>query len=374
MKYTLAKLHKPKTGNDWYAYYTYRHPITEKVTQFKERAGINRIKNLTERKREGMILVSSLNADLINGWSPFELSEAEKHISTPIVELFQEYLKTKETNIRARSYEHYTYALHLLAQYLESMKATNLKCTSFTKAMAFGYSDWLLGTKRYSGKSHNNQVSNMKMFFQMMEDRDVIPKNPFKLIKRRPEERGRLVCYSEVQKKEIKTYTQEKGLPMFMFIQWIYYCFVRPNEIMGLQVKHIDFEFKRIQIPANISKNRKQSSVDIPEVFFKVVKEKYEKLDAESFLFSKGLKPGLVRLRRKEGTVAHKKIVDALGIKGLTLYDWKHKGASDFLLEGNNPYELMVRMRHHSLEQTMTYLRSLGVSMFDKSKKTKHEF
>lgn len=377
MDYVLAKLLKSKKENgtyDWFVLYRFRNPETGLMEPKKVRKGINRLKTDKEKRHHGTLLATAVNELLKSDWSPFIISEQEKQIEAPLVELLQEYLKTKKSSIRSRSYDHYVYAIHLFQQYLETIKAATIKSNQFTKAMAFGYSDWLLSTKKYSGKSHNNQVSNMKVFFEMMVDRDVLLKNPFKLIKKKPEEKGRAACYSDEQKNEIKKYTKEKGLPMYLFIQWIYYCFVRPNEIMQLQVKHIDFEFKRIQIPAYASKNRKQSSVDIPEIFFKIVKEKYSSVDKEYFLFAKGLLPGPVNILRNVASKDHKKIVDKLNIKGLVLYDWKHKGASDFLLAGNNPYDLMIRMRHHSLEQTMTYLRSLGVSMFDKSKKRKHEF
>lgn len=373
MEYTLAKLQKSKASNDWYAYYRYRN-ADGKMIQFKERAGINRIKNLKEREREGLFLVASINGRLKGGWSPFVVTQEEKEQQGSVLELLKEYLATKETSIRKRSYEHYVYAINLLTQYLTSIKMINVRTKDFTKQMAFGYSDWLLSEKKYSGKSHNNQIANMRTFFQMMEDRDVITKNPFRQIKKKKEVVGRIESYSDAQRKIIKDYMIKNNHPMYLFVQLIYYCFVRPNEIMQTQVKYIDWELKRIQIPSHISKNGKQCSIDIPSPLFKLMNDKYKKLDPELYLFSKGLVAGEKPILRKFASERHKKMLDDLKIKGLVLYDWKHAGARDFILSGRNPYELMVSMRHSDLEQSMTYLRSLGVSFNDKSKIRKHEF
>ena len=43
------------------------------------------------------------------------------------------------------------------------------------------------------------------------------------------------------------------------------------------------------------------------------------------------------------------------------MYGWKHTGNVDSFLAGVDPYDLMRQNRHHSLEQTMNYLRSMGL-------------
>lgn len=78
--YTLAKLHKPKSGNDWYVYYTVKDPATGKMKLFKEREGINRIKNLKERRHEGILLAEGVNRKLKEGWTPFQKENKEKKI------------------------------------------------------------------------------------------------------------------------------------------------------------------------------------------------------------------------------------------------------------------------------------------------------
>jgi len=372
MNYTLPRICKAKKG--WYVHYRILNPLTGERKQWREKAGINYIDDLKLREKEALKIKQQLTELLESGWSPFLENTPAAERKIPLMDILQEYLKTKKTSVRVRSYQHYQWALKLFEEYLVKNKLQAIKSDKFNKTMAFGYSDFLLTDKQYSGKSHNNQISNMKVFFEMMCDREIIEKNPFKGIKKRPEEKGRLIVYSDTQKELIKQHMIDTDHPMFLFVQFVYYCFVRPNEIMQLQVKHIDFEFKRIQIPSYASKNRKQSSVDINEEFFELVKEKYQHLDPEFYLFGFGLKPGPISVHRNRASKSHQELLQELKITGLVLYDWKHAGARDFILSGGDPYRLMTMMRHHSLEQTMTYLRSLGVSMFDKSKTREHKF
>lgn len=198
----------------------------------------------------------------------------------------------------------------------------------------------------------------------MLIDRDVIIKNPFKNIKKKPVNQGGNLAYSDKQRKEIKEYLERNNHPMFMYVQFVYYCFIRPNELMQLQVKHINFKDKSIIIPGHISKNRKQSSVEIPDAFFELVKNKYEKLDSEFFLFGKGLVPGTTSIHRNRASASHKKVLEDLGVVGsYTLYSWKHTGNVAAWEAGVSPYKIMEQNRHHSLEQTMTYARTLGVKL-----------
>lgn len=132
---------------------------------------------------------------------------------------------------------------------------------------------------------------------------------------------------------------------------------------MQIKVKHIDFESRQVMIPSEVSKNRKQSSVELPSNFYAEVKKTFKGIDPEYYLFGRGLVPGVIAIHRNRATEAHKKVLEYLNISNQhTLYSWKHSGAVAAIKAGINPYSLMRQWRHHSLEQTMTYLKSLGLT------------
>lgn len=358
MRYTLAVLKKPSNG-DWYVYYSYRHPETGKLHPFKLRGDLNRIKVKKEKEYTGTIMVSEINVMLKEGWSPFISPEQSKFAKDTLKTILPKLYLIKSPTIRPRTAQHYKHATDIFNEFL----TYDIRPENFTKSMAQSYSDYLIITKNYKGKSHNNQILNMSMFFNMMVDREIIAKNPFKGIKRKPQEEGKLMSYSKDQKAKIKNFTEKSDHPMYLFIQWIYYCFVRPNELMQLQVKNIDFESGLVNIPASVSKNRKHGIVPIPSMFLKIVKNKYKGLSPELFIFGLGLIPSPKAVHRNRASRSHQLLLEELEISNdHILYDWKNTGARDFILAGHNPYELMHRMRHHSLDQTMVYLRSLGVT------------
>lgn len=364
--YTLAKLHKPKTGSDWYIYYTFRNPETGEMELFKERKGINRLKSVKERKHYGAIYVNRLNQMLENGWSPYIVRPSETKNIAPLSQVIAQMLAIKQGSVRVRSYQHYKFAIDLFKEYASSRM--DLPTSQFRPNDAQGYSDHLILVKRYSGKSHNNQIANMKVLFNMMIDREIIDKNPFQKVKKKPEAEGRILYYDRKTKDLIGEYLKRNDHPMYVFVQLIYYCFIRPNEIMQLQVKHLDLENGNITIPASASKNGKSGLVPVPEKLLSLLKERYSDKERELYLFGRNLTLSEIPVHRNRASQSHKEVLKDLKISNEhVLYDWKHTGARDFILAGNNPYELMRRMRHYSLDQTMVYLRSLGVSTDSKA-------
>lgn len=362
-EYTYAKVHKPKTGDDWYIYYTFRNPETGVFEQFKERKGINRLQSVKEKKELGAILVAKLNKMLDDGWSPFVITAKFVKPLTSLDTVMDEMLTVKRGSVRIRSYQHYKFAVDLLKEYCLTKSVWLKPAYDFSPILAQGYSDYLITAKNYSGKSHNNQIANMKVLFNMMLDRELIAKNPFRGIKKKPEKEGRIVYYDKSLKKTIGDYFKRNDHPLYIFTQIIYYCFVRPNEIMQLQVKHLDLDNGNIIIPASASKNGKSGLTPVHNDLLPILRAKFESLDKELYLFSNNLKPGIKNLHRNRASEAHKMALRDLGISNdHVLYDWKHTGARDFIISGRNPYDLMRYMRHHSLDQTMVYLRSLGVS------------
>lgn len=355
MDYVLAKLYEGKA--QWYVYYKVRNPETGELQMFKEKKGLNK-KGLSKAHRRSVAekRIASINSDLINDWTPF----GQKMSSRPLVEVLNEIYQIKIPGLRPRTIQHYKHAIDLITEYLPNK---GIYPNQFTPVMAQGYCDFLIMKKGYTLKSHNNQLSNANIFFNALVDREIIDKNPFKKVKRKSVEEGKLNYYNKETKVKIAKFTQKNGHPMFLFIQFVYFCFVRPYELMQIQVKHIDFENGTLIIPAHASKNKKSGIVPIKESFLKLLEKEYKGLEPEYYLFGKGLKPSETQVHRNRASKSHQDLLTELKIKDLKLYDWKNTGARDYILEGNNPYSLMSMMRHHSLDQTMVYMRSLGLAV-----------
>jgi integrase len=126
----------------------------------------------------------------------------------------------------------------------------------------------------------------------------------------------------------------------------------------------VDLPIKIINIPSSVSKNGKQQSVTITAPLAKAIeKMKLQKVNLEWKLFSRDLLPGPVEIFRNRVSERHRRALDAIGITGrdVTLYSWKHTGVVNAFRAGLDIKKLQSHLRHHSLEMTDIYLKSLGL-------------
>ncbi|MEM6396979.1 MAG: site-specific integrase [Bacteroidota bacterium] len=168
--------------------------------------------------------------------------------------------------------------------------------------------------------------------------------------------------FQEHQRKQLAAAIAKKDRELWICVQFIYYTFIRPNELRKLKVGDILLDAGEIRVPAEVSKNRKTQYVAIPNVF----------LDQLSYI--KHRKPGSLIFPGKTGKPLgkhtmyrrHMKILEELGYgKGYTLYSWKHTGAVALAKAGISIKQIQIQMRHHSLDQTDSYLRQMGIRDVD---------
>lgn len=365
MKFTLAEL-KTENPKDWYVYYSFRNPATGKLVPYKIRDGINRIKDPKKRKAKASELIADKNRQLNEGWTPFENSGvASSELSKlNLLDAMGKVLEIKAPELRKDTKRTYKSTVNIFKDFLELHGMQGVIPKYFTALNAQEYSDYLITVRKHSPKTHNNNLINIKTLFNLLKDRELIDSEPFKKIKTKKEGEGRVLFYSNSQKETIKKHLKDTDSPLYLYVQLIFYCFIRPNELMKLKVKDIDFKAKSIFVEADTSKNTKNGIVPIHENLFPLLKNKYAKLDPETYLFGHKLLPNFIFYDRDRASEAHRKMLIGLGIDTKhKLYEWKHTGARLFILSGRNPYDLMIYMRHSSLDEVMSYIRSLGVNV-----------
>lgn len=73
--------------------------------------------------------------------------------------------------------------------------------------------------------------------------------------------------FSKGQIKFLSKTLSKEDPELWLAVQFIFYCFIRPNELRQLKVSNVIVEDARICIPAHISKNKKTQYIIIPEAF-----------------------------------------------------------------------------------------------------------
>jgi integrase len=168
------------------------------------------------------------------------------------------------------------------------------------------------------------------------------------------------------QIEQLREYIQAHDPMLWHYIQFIYYCFIRPGrELPHILAGDVMMEAGEIFIRGTRSKNKKTQYVCIPDNFYQSLDYVYD-LEAGEYLF-----PSFVDASKPIGRNTmynrHKQILDALNYgPGYCLYSWKHTGAVMAVKAGVSVKELQMQLRHHSLDETDKYLRQLGIKDISK--------
>lgn len=153
---------------------------------------------------------------------------------------------------------------------------------------------------------------------------------------------------------------EEEDPELWLFVQFIYYCFIRPTELRKLQIGDLMLDEREIRMPGHKTKNKKTEYVAIPDVFAPALEHLYMRSPGE-YIFESSVRPGHP-ISKNTMYNRHKKILDNLNFGlGYSLYSWKHTGAVAAAKAGVGIKELQIQLRHHSLDQTDEYLRQMGV-------------
>lgn len=367
--YTQPKLY-PETRDmkqSWFVGFRFTNPETGERKQFQFRRDINSFKTKRERINAGNAVCDTIIDMLRDGWNPFNDEIEKDQDYKPVYDLLEDLLSIKKSTLKVKSYRTYTDAKNILQRWLIKKHCKTIMPAAFTHKIARSFADHLLTELNYSGKSFNNMLGFTKTYFNMMIDRDFISENPFKKIKRVPQDIGKNHAFTKLEKKALISAMKKRHLWLYYFISFMYHGFIRRNEIIQLKISDINHE--SITIRSEISKNRKQESVTITEGLKIDLKEmNLHKYPEDWYIFGHGMRPSPSRYSKGDIiTDMHRIFLRELGIsKEKTLYSWKHTGVCDYWTILKDPYALMRQLRHHDLSMTMIYLKSLGLTPNEK--------
>lgn len=373
MDYVKAKIYYPKTPSGkpsmngrWYVYFKQRDPSGE-MRLVKKKSGINTGVDVRERMFLAKALVEEINLQLSLGRNFFG-TENLKTSKKTVIEVMRELLEIKKEGIRHRTWRTYKYAIDSFEGFLAHIGCEDAEPSFVNAYQAQQYCDYLMKVKKLKGKSFNGMKADINMFFNMMLARDMIGKNPFSGIKKQPEVGGTHLAYSAHEWDRIQNYLAEHNERLRLFSLFIYYTFIRPAELLRLQVGNIDLKNGIIQIHGSQSKNRKSESVVIPDRFIEDVKAmKLEGLPKDYFLFGRKLETGPVSMGRNSVTIYFREALNQLGgfTANHTLYSCKHTGVSAAYRIGVDIYAISRQCRHRTITETQNYMRSIGLSPND---------
>ena len=355
-----------KMNGRWYVEFYQTNPSTGQKTRFREYHQMNRIKDLTQRKKIGMDLARKINELLPYGYPFVKVHDDSKFISlSDAIDLTME---IKSRSDRKKTVSTYQSVVHSFQNFIRLKKIETISADKFGQTEAMQFMDHITLTKKPAPRTYNNYISFMKSLFGELLERGYIQKNPWRTLKKSKiiDKNRRMLDENEVKTIFDSAYTTDKMLTLSIFL--LYYCFIRPGEQRLMKVNMIDLKNGLINLPGYLTKNKKSETVTIPSVmmpYFDILK--FDEWHPEDYIFGKGCLPhpdtpiGVNTLGEK-----HRTMVDLLyrskairTKKGISLYSWKDTGAMALVKSGIDAYELMKQMRHSDLSTTQKYLKSL---------------
>ena len=275
-----------------------------------------------------------------------------------IKDLFEEILRVKEKTCRKRTITAYRSAAKSFIEYLRFIELEGIPVKDINSRIAIQYGDFLKTEKNFSNSSHNCTIEHLRGLFQEIQRREYIEKNPFMQFKFLAKEKQTVFAFSDSEVKLLKNYCLKHDKTLWLICQFIYYCAIRPNELVQLRITYIDLHHGNILIPAEVAKNKRQAMVFIPNAFLHDLKKlKLERINPDYYLFSTSLQPGLNKIHPNRLSERYRKVAQELGLKR-RMYDLKHTGAGRAINAGANIKDLQLHLRHSDIQTTDLYLRA----------------
>lgn len=321
------KLYAPEDlSKKWFVYWR------EDGKRFKKYGYINRGKTLEERKKLAAQFIQELS---------FELNPP----SDLVFQKMTAWLLSKKPFWKPKSITSYFSILNEFERFLKGRKVNLENVELFFREQSF----------KLKGTTYNNYREKLGRLLRVVGEGRMIEN-----IESVREERKPARFFQAHQIKQLKAEIPKQSPELWLFVQFIFYCFIRPGELRHLKVSDILFDDQKIIVRSSISKNRKSQYVAIPTPFRPHL-EHFKEWRGDSYLF-----PSKLNRSKPIGintmSARHRQILRKLGYSSdYKLYSWKHTGAVMAVQKGINLKELQMQLRHHSLDQVNDYLRQMGV-------------
>ncbi len=383
--YKLATLvhHDYDMTKRWYVDFHAWDVSVDRLRRKRLYEPLNRIKSRSERIFVGENVVRQVNRELregkVLGKDKFAQQNAVRIDRFSLLNAIEYVKEQKRLNGHRKSYYRtFSTLKSVLEDWMAYENESDFPLREFSRKEAQNLHSYLRGEKKLANKTINNIFTNLSTAFNYLEKNGKLWKlSPLQGIDTLPVHVKKHAAFTNEQISVVKKAIKEHQVssPMHrrsgykqleLFIQFIYYTLARPNEIMDLKVGDIQLAENRIFIRGEISKNKTDDYVAIPDTLKNNIKKSgVLKAKPGDFIFSKDGAPGATRLHNNFFWDKHHRILEETGLRDLnpnfSLYSYKHTGAISLYKATKDVKIVQQQCRHQSVAQTDAYLRDLGL-------------
>ncbi len=271
--YTQVKLFQTKIdtiptiipSKPWYVYYYFRSPVTGKMEKQKDTCKINKYKTVAERIKYGNAWVKAYTLLLQNGFNPYEkegvkVVEDKFDVEKYTVKTALEYgLKNKAGELKKATSDDYQVRIKVFLDWLKSNSLVEINIKELKDIHIVGFMNYLIAPKpdgRNVGKtSQDNYKRCLSAIFGKLKKDKIIVQNivDYETSKGEPIKN---TPFTGLEVIAIRDYLLVNDPQLYYFILFVIYEFLRPIEIVRLEVKDFDLKQNQFSVETKTSKKK----------------------------------------------------------------------------------------------------------------------
>lgn len=356
--YTLPVLH---TGKDWYiGFYAYS-PVHGEMRRKKIK--LNHIHKITDRRKYAKDYMNRLAEKLSIGWNPWIENESNNAymLFKDVTDRYRTFMAKmlRDGRYRQETLKSYSSYLHNLELFNQQKKVPITYIYQFDKDFCVMLLDEVYITRDNTAFTRDNYLGFLKSFSSFCLNHNYITKNPTEGISslgRKGKKKIRCVIDDDRLTK-ISMYLQERNQHMLLASYILYYCFIRPAEMVRLKLENINIAKQTIYVQDTISKNKKDGTITLPaKVIHLMIDLRIFDHPSDYYLFSDGFRPGKVQRSEKmfRDYWAHHVRKDLKLSDKYKFYSLKDTGITN-MLRSYDVLSVRDQARHSSILMTDIY-------------------
>jgi integrase len=252
---------KGNLSKPWYIQYS-AWDAQQKKLRRKFDYEINQYKTPKERYAFAKVRINQINELLTKGYhfDARKVKQQEKKREQPLLrDAYLWVLKSKKPELSQPTYNSYSSTINVFNEWLSGTRWRNISVTRLTTEICYKFIDELADFGISPRTINGRYITYLRSFHNYYRKRNKgIKQNPWLDVDKKKEVLSSMhIPFLDSEKKQLKNLISKVDKELWMFIQFIYYCYLRPNEVRQLQKYNIMLERGMIFIDAPKAKNKK---------------------------------------------------------------------------------------------------------------------
>ncbi|MGP1465288.1 MAG: tyrosine-type recombinase/integrase [Prevotella koreensis] len=355
-------------GAQSYVWFSQVDPMTGKLKRKKYM--LDRFKPGKVRDIVANRIIANIYNKVLHGWNvwaPTNTSRSDSAVGD-VLDRYHAYIinVNRKGVIKQKTFYDYTSRLRVLVEYINEQVTPIRMCYQMDQAFWGDFFDYLLIDRDLSAKTRNNYRTWASALCSWLVDKRYLNENPIQYIHQLPEHEKFRQPLDPDDLRKLSKWLQSNNKPFLLAVMMEYFTAIRPTELSFIKLKDINISEGSIFVSSQISKNRRDGKIKLPN---KVIKLMIElgvfKHKNECYLFGSGFLPSEKRQDARYFTKEFNKVREELGFpKNYMFYSLKDSGLRDI----SNAVGVEVaqkQARHSSIQTTNLYLQGRGMKVFD---------